>query len=466
MKKAMTLLLICLMMSAAHALPPPTMTLSQHGLNVRADWNTVDQATGYRLFYAPYPQATPINSIDMGLDTHLSVDLWAGAAFYVAIQAYNAEGSSGYSNITHFVLDKPVSPELQETFDGILNTLLTNVSYDPNAPFLPGIIALVALEGGSVWKGAVGQSNVAQAIPMQPDDKFRIGSITKTFVATLILQLMEDGQLSLDDTIDRYLPAAIVDNISVINGQSYGHTITLRQLLRHESGIYEYGDDAFGYLVSANPQKQWKPEELVQYAIDNGHPYFIPGEAGQYHYSNTGYILLGMVIETVTGKALHHVLRERIYQPLQLNNTFLDGAEEIEGGIASGYNETDEVSRFINASIFGAAGAIVSDTEDLRQFFSALMHGELFRNQTTLDTMLDFNQDDYGLGIGRIELGDVEIYAHDGGTLGFFSMVNYIPDEEALIIFAFNQGEIDNFEIESGLTLDILLLFALASELP
>ncbi|OAD22927.1 hypothetical protein THIOM_001250, partial [Candidatus Thiomargarita nelsonii] len=87
---------------------------------------------------------------------------------------------------------------------------------------------------------------------------------------------------------------------------------------------------------------------------------------------------------------------------MQLNNTFLDGAEEIEGGIASGYNETDEVSRFINASVFGAAGAIVSDTEDLRQFFSALMHGELFRNQTTLDTMLDFNQDDYGLGIGRI----------------------------------------------------------------
>src|SRR3954468_6637644 len=171
----------------------------------------------------------------------------------------------------------------------------------------PGAIALVR-DGRRSLRLVSGYENLATRRPMRPRDRFRVGSVTKTFVATVVLQLAGEGRLALEDTVERWLPGLVPG----------GANITIRQLLNHTSGLGDYADDAFVRRVLEDPGRVWAPKELI--AVGTSHPPpFGPG-AGL-AYSSTGYIVLGLIVEKATGNQLSTELRRRIFAPLRLRST-------------------------------------------------------------------------------------------------------------------------------------------------
>ncbi|MEL7039727.1 MAG: serine hydrolase domain-containing protein [Cyanobacteria bacterium J06592_8] len=320
-------------------------------------------------------------------------------------------------------------------------------------PEVPGAaVTIIAPEGE--WFGATGVSDLAENTPLQPDDRFEAGSITKTFVATTLLQLTEEDQLSLDDTITDWLPTTVTDLVPNAS------EITIEQLLNHTSGIADYLD-ILAAEATLNPAlfvQQWEGEQLVGF-IDGVEPFFDPGEGWQ--YSNTNYILAGLVVESVTGNSYGQEIRDRILDPLELDNTFVFGEEEIPGGYIKGYwdfngdGALDDLS-ITNLTWAGSAGSIISNTEDLADFFDGLLvDGELLEPET-LDEMLDTipvespNYDSYGLGIGTLESRNRFWYAHRGQTLGFRSNLWYSPLEDITYV------ELINGRSSSNLVSDLL----------
>ncbi|MEL6166305.1 MAG: serine hydrolase domain-containing protein, partial [Cyanobacteria bacterium J06628_3] len=274
---------------------------------------------------------------------------------------------------------------------------------------VPGAAVAIVSPFGS-WFGTSGVSNVENNTPLQPDDRFPIGSITKTFVATTALQLVEEGQLSLSDTLTTWLPENVTADIP--NAQD----INLEQLLQHTSGVADYIDVLFNQAAT-NPGiflTDLQPEELVDF-IDGVEPLFSPGESWQ--YSNTNFILAGLVVEAATGNNIADEIRTRIIEPLNLENTFFAEEEEIPGGYVSGYwdfNQDGTLDNITSANLSWAwaTGAMVSNTVDLDTFARSLFKGELLEPET-LEQMLDTipaidnnNYSSYGLGVGTIESPD------------------------------------------------------------
>ncbi len=308
-------------------------------------------------------------------------------------------------------------------------------------PEVPGAaIAILTSEGE--WFGASGVSNVAENTPLQPSDRFEAGSITKTFVATTLLQLVEEDRLGLTDTLTAWLPTTLTDLVPNAS------EITIEQILGHTSGIADYLDILAGQALS-NPTlflNDWEPEELVSF-IDGVEPFFEPGEGWQ--YSNTNYILAGSVIEAVTGNSYGQEIRDRILDPLELDNTFVSGEEDIPGGYIKSYwdfdgdGTLDDLS-ITNTSWTGSAGSIVSNIEDLADFFDGLLVDGALLGTETLEEMLDTipvespNYDSYGLGIGTLESPNRFWYAHRGQTLGFRSNLWYSPGEEITYVELLN----------------------------
>ena len=318
---------------------------------------------------------------------------------------------------------------------------------------IPGVLALVA-RPESVWVGASGQSDRFTGRFMRSTDKFRAASLTKTFTATVILQMAEEGLLGLDDRIEFYLEQDIVDSICIIGDESYGFLITIRMLLSHRSGINDFADETFYARLYANPNRFWYPVDLVRYAIRMGDALFIPDliPANEYSYSNTNYILLGMIIEERTGRPYHQVLRERIYDRVGMPNTYLAERENIPPTIASGYDGDNDVSSF-NYSFEWADAGIVTTTEDASRFLNALMSGQLFSSPSTLAEMK--NPNGYGLGLqARITTSGALGYGHFGESLGFVSFMMYVPSLNAYVVASMNQRLAD----EEALYVDLLSL--------
>ncbi len=313
---------------------------------------------------------------------------------------------------------------------------------------VPGAILYVYLPGQGRWIGARGVSNVAQGIPMVPLDRIRIASVTKTFVATVILQLVSEGVLSLDDPVSKWLPGLVPN----------GNNITLRHLLNHTSGLYNYLDDGFVDLVLSDRSHIWSPQELVGYAVANP-PYFAPGQAGRWHYSNTNYIVLGMVIERATGTPLAQQVRWRILEPLGMHNTYFDPDDGFGGGTVRGYVGGRDYTD-LNMSFAWAAGGMVSTLEDLGRFMQALSGGALLDAQG-MQSMHSFSdvygawgasQLTYGMGLMQDVMsvgpgpdgqprppGQGLVRGHTGGLTGYRSAMWYLPESRAVVIAAVNQ---------------------------
>jgi CubicO group peptidase (beta-lactamase class C family) len=310
----------------------------------------------------------------------------------------------------------------------------------------PGAVVLVDTPAGRILK-ADGFASVEDQTPMQTSDRLEIGSNSKMFLGVLLAQLQEEGVLTLDDQLSQWLPeiAAQLPN---------GDDMTLRQLATHTAGVWDYGNSIIGGGV-INPDlliKDYTPQDIVDFTIKYGQPDFAPGEEGRWKYSNTGFILLGMAIEAATGQAYGDLLQERIFDPLQMNDSsFLEGVPE-PGSIVNGYFNFPFVINTTNwnGSQGWAAGSIVSTAEDMAKFATALMHGDLFQDPQTLEVMTDFievsedaevaNISGIGYGTGLIEFAP-GFWGHRGQTAGFTSIIAVDPEEEFVFIALTNSAE-------------------------
>lgn len=293
----------------------------------------------------------------------------------------------------------------------------------------------------ATFAGASGYADRENEIALQPDEAFRMGSITKMFTTTVILQLVEEGVLSLDDPLTRWLPDVTVPN---------GDVITLHHLLQHTSGILNYTDDEalIGQYLK-NPYQEIAISELVAWINTLDDSYFEPGT--DWRYSNTNYILLGLIIEAATGSPAVNVLRSRIFEPLGMAHTYLGDAEPATVDVVQGYQQ--DGGEWINTTGWNVtwawtAGALVSTSSDLAIFVRALFGGDLFASDDTLNTMLDTTgsrASRYGLGITSFSAHGLDIgelghgaWGHDGGIPGYISQLIYVPDADLVIVVLAN----------------------------
>jgi len=318
-----------------------------------------------------------------------------------------------------------MSEELIAQLDAFLQSQVYSDGGNPTLA-APGLVLLVDTPAGR-YINAAGVANLEDGTPMQIDDILQIGSNTKSMTIVLLMQLVEEGLLTLDDPLSQWLPeqAALFEN---------GDQITLRQLAQHTAGLWDYGDGIIGSGVSDPDllEASYTPEELIQYAADNGTPYFAPGAEGKWQYSNTGYILLGMILEKVTEQPLAELYQSRIFDPLGMESAVLIEGVPQEGEITThGYwfenGESVDTTNW-NASQGWAAGAVAMSATDLATYAHQLAMGGLFQNPETLDEMLSFDPSarlgvgaPYGLGLLDVA-GDGSAWGHGGQTLGFQSL--------------------------------------------
>ncbi|MGH4033138.1 serine hydrolase domain-containing protein [Actinomycetota bacterium Odt1-20B] len=305
---------------------------------------------------------------------------------------------------------------------------------------VPGVTA-AAVDKGRAWQGTSGVGNLRTGTPRGADDRFRMGSITKTFVATVLLQMEAEGRLDLDDTVEHWLPGLVRGN------GNDGRRITVRQLLNHTSGLFNYTSDpefAHDNLLEGFPAHRYDthtPRELIRVALSHK-PDFTPGT--KHSYSNTGYILAGLIIEKVSGNSYRHEIRERVINPLGLRTTRLPGADPFLPKPSSrAYSKLsrDPAATRIHdvtendASWAWAAGEGISTTGDLNRFFSALMGGKLLPEkqlaemQTTVSTPGDPLYSGYGLGLYSVRTScHAKLWSHSGGTPGSETETVTTPD--------------------------------------
>lgn len=288
------------------------------------------------------------------------------------------------------------------------------------SPSIPGLILhLEAPHRDLDVSIAAGVADRATATPLAPDAGFRIASNTKTFTAAAILRLVEQDRVSLDASIAELLGPETVDALRA--GGYRPADITVRHLLLHTSGIYDHGQDpAYQRAVNADPAKHWTRLEQVRFAVDHGTPVGEPGAV--YAYSDTGYILLGEILERVTDAPLADAYRTLLdFARLHLDATYLESFEPAPpGSTPRAHQYVGDIDGFAADPSFdhyGAAG-LVSTVEDLSRFYRALMRGEVFTRPETLDTMLEIpppnTESGAGMGIFRIDVAGTTCWSHSG----------------------------------------------------
>ena len=295
--------------------------------------------------------------------------------------------------------------------------------------------ALVAENGRVIYRQGFGMANMEWGIPNTPDTKFRLGSITKQFTAMLTLQLVEQGKLKLDAKISDYLPDY---------RQDIGQKVTIHHLLTHTSGIPSYtGLPGFFDNVSRNPYKV--SDFVKKYA--SGELEFEPGT--KYVYNNSGYFLLGAIVERVTGKPYEQVLKENIFDPLGMKNTGYDHHDTLIQKRASGYSKTADGytnAPYLDMSIPYAAGSMYSTVEDLYLWDQALYADKLLSVQSK-EVMYKPFLENYAYGWVVTDASfkqnnqPVQVITHGGGINGFATTIVRFPKEKNLIVILDNTGQ-------------------------
>nr|WP_042191377.1 serine hydrolase domain-containing protein [Kibdelosporangium sp. MJ126-NF4]CEL20039.1 D-alanyl-D-alanine carboxypeptidase [Kibdelosporangium sp. MJ126-NF4]CTQ97263.1 D-alanyl-D-alanine carboxypeptidase (EC 3.4.16.4) [Kibdelosporangium sp. MJ126-NF4] len=304
----------------------------------------------------------------------------------------------------------------------------------------PGVIGLVS-NGTTSHLVKAGQGNRFTGVPADPTAKFRIGSNTKAFVSTVLLQLESEGKLSIDDTVARWLPDAVK-----ANGHD-GTKISIRQLLNHTSGLPDYAGDtrvSVPYIANNNPRQPWPPQTLVDIALSAA-PVGAPGE--KFFYANTNYVLAGMAIKAITGNDPAVEVQRRIVEPLGLKDTTYPTAEPAMPANSLGGHFW--VGNFLirdvtasNVQVFGPAGAMVSTLNDLAAFERALFSGKLLppAQMTELKTTVPLGGGSgYGLGVGSAPTSCGTAWNHNGAVLGYYSMWLTSEDGSKQVVVAANE---------------------------
>ncbi len=300
---------------------------------------------------------------------------------------------------------------------------------DENGPAL--IIQVTTPDG--IWSAATGLADGSRVAT--PEDRFRIGSMSKTFVATVALMLAEDGLFELDDPASDWLPDDILD--SIVNTDE----VTIRQLLAMRSGIPDYLEtDEFWSALEDDPAHIWTAAEALTYAYDLP-ALFAPDE--EFYYSNTNYLLLQVIFEGASGKGLHTLIRERILDPLNLSDTYTQISETLPGEFVDGYEDFDEDGVAENVTDLNdgaglADGGLISNVADLTTFYKALLQDQTLLSAESMAELLDFTDDGeeggYSLGLSSSETDFGAAWGHSGGVVGFVSTGVYLPEEDVIII--------------------------------
>ena len=311
----------------------------------------------------------------------------------------------------------------------------------------PGITAGVVLADGYAFGLASGLSDTALRIPMKPTDRLLQGSVGKTYVAAVALQLVHEGKLALDDRV-----AAHLGHEPWFARLANGSDITIRQLMNHTSGVvrYEFKPE-FTRDLTANPDRSWAPAELIAYLLDTPAPF---AAGAGWEYSDSNYILLGMIIERVTGNRYYDEMRRRLLEPLQLRNTVPSDGRVIPGlvqgyaGPNNPFGGTDAMligGRFaINPQFEWTGGGIASTSEDLARWAKALYEGRAF-DPSLMPQALDgvpargLGRDSrYGLGVILRPTPLGMTYGHSGFFPGYLTEVMYFPDSRIAIAVQVN----------------------------
>ncbi|WP_212831759.1 serine hydrolase [Catellatospora sp. TT07R-123] len=330
--------------------------------------------------------------------------------------------------------------------------LQTRIQSIMDAMSVPGAVVMITSPGKGDWTQTFGRQAVVGNAPVTADDHFRIGSNTKTMTGTVLLQLAQEGKIGLDDPVSKYRPD-VPD----------GDNITITQLLDMRSGLYNYSEDEqFNARLDNDPGYVWKPDELLAIAFAKP-PYFAPG--AEFHYSNTNLILVGLIIEQLTGSTLRNEFQQRIFGPLGLGQTQLP--ENTDTGIPAphpqGYMFGTNVSTLSNPALSPAdqaaaakggllprdvtdsspswawaAGGAISTAADLTRYVTALVDGGLLdpaMQKTRMDSIKPIptpDNADVGYGLALVKFGP--LYGHDGQIPGFNSFMAHDPATKNTII--------------------------------
>jgi D-alanyl-D-alanine carboxypeptidase len=336
---------------------------------------------------------------------------------------------------------------------------------------IPGLSVSIAFADGSAWNGHAGVSDVAKKTGVKTETAFAFGSVTKTMTAALVLKLVEEGRLGLDDPVIRWLPE-YADDTFLGTTPARRQLVSVRMLLAQTSGLYDYFNSLpFDAKLRASRKRVWQPGEVLAYVKK---PLFIAGDA--WSYSNTNYLLLGLVAERAGGAPYATLLRTRLLEPAGLSALYLQVAETTKAPIAKGYDfaslsrtarpipwsDGTRVMPFTSVtSAAGAAGAVAGTARDLARWGLALYGGTVL-SPDSLARMLAFDgtaapggASDYGLGVGRRLVGDRLTVGHSGRLAGFRSSLRYVPELGVSVAVVTNQDRWDPDRVVEAL-LDVL----------
>lgn len=355
-------------------------------------------------------------------------------------------------------VDLQAQPNLDQAITSALETGI--------AMGIPGISVAVGVGDEIVWAGTAGYNDLMRRIPVELSDRFGVGSITKTFVARVILQLVEEGRLDLDRTATDYV------DLPEVGAVPNADRATLRQLINHQSGVPTWEFEPSWIRKGRGDQMilghVWGKTETLEYnTADLTPPEHGPGV--RYAYSNSNYTLLGLVIEAVTGNDAGAEIRTRILQPLGLGDTFLESFEKIPDGYVRHYHYATSTFERVagvhrgfpeireglvestagNLSPEWVAGGMVASATDIARWAMAIRDGELLGPAMQQEVFQFYppeqprtNGSQYLQGISRTEnyFGGRTVYGHSGGTLGFTAMMYWFEDTGTVVVALANVG--------------------------
>lgn len=301
-------------------------------------------------------------------------------------------------------------------------------------------------EGEQVYRTNIGYADIANNIKANSQTKYRIGSISKTFTAAMILQLVEEGKLELDTKLSKFYPH--IPN---------ANRITIEDLLRHQSGLFNFtNDDAFKDYMEHPKSK----EEILD-IFRKQKPLFEPGQMNE--YSNTNYVILTFILEDLEKEPYREVLKKRILEPLNLKNTNYGGKINSAGDEAFSYRKSSEwePATETDMSIPMGAGALISTPSDLNKFYTALFKGKIIK-LATLEKMKTL-KNGYGMGLFSFPFDDKNFYGHTGGIDGFNAISAYNPVEDLAVSYISNGTDLSINDISIAA---ISVFYGLDSTLP
>jgi D-alanyl-D-alanine carboxypeptidase len=358
--------------------------------------------------------------------------------FFLFLIFISASCTSDMTGPTTTCLYTPAAETTLHPKNGLYESLLSKYVKQG----LPGIILLVKDPNGT-WVGSKGMADIDKGIAIEPCHISKAASITKMFVAVTAMQLVEENVLALDEKASKWLKKDVVSRIK--NAES----VTLRQLLNHTTGIYDIIDDSKFYLAILNdPTKKRSLEELAEFVYDKD-PEFEPGEKAA--YSNTNTLLVSMILENVTGRPHQELVRERIFVPLDLQNSFYLDFKQLPSFTVQGYYDLFNNNTIVNLSNYNTAsgyGGLYSSVFDLLKFIEALLVEKTLLSQSSLDEMLQFdpeveNRKLLGTGIFKdfIDFGENNFaYGHRGRDLAYSADLFYFPHHNTTMVMLLNYG--------------------------